>query len=442
MTTLERLADCACRICDEDLPGQAIANAKVAVLDWLGVAMGGSRTPVVDKLLLVVQKSGGAPQVTVIGHGCHLSAIQAALVNGTMGHVLDYDDTHADFLLHATTAVLPAALAVAEKEHRLGKELLTAYITGYEIAVALARELFPSHYEMGWHATGTLGTIGAAAGAGKLLNLSISQMQHALGIAATQAAGFRAAFGSMCKSFHAGKASAQGLLAALLAREGFTSVPDIIEKGMMPAMSREGVDKILAGAGHTNGNYAIERNSIKPYACGLLIHPAIDAVLLLRQAYGLQPNDIQEIVARVHYLVPRVTGIAAPSTGLEAKFSLSHCLALALVKGGARESYFTDDVVSDPLILSLREKVRVEVNPAFRATEAQVTVRTCQGKELCQYVPHSKGTPENPMTSSELEEKFLDLAEPYLQQRAKKVIQMVSDLEQVEDVAHLISLLI
>ncbi|MHB1419088.1 MAG: MmgE/PrpD family protein, partial [Bacillota bacterium] len=223
MTLTQGLADFVVRTSYEDLPQLAIHEAKRCLFDWLGVALGASEHPIVDMLLDAAAELGSAPRATVLGRDARVDLLWAALINGAMSHIHDYDDTHLDTVLHPSVSVIPAILALAESEHIDGRTLITAFVLGYEVEARVALSVYPSHYNKGWHITGTAGTLGAAAASGKILGLDTQQVTYALGIASTQAAGMREMFGTMCKPFHAGKAAANGLLAALLAKKGFNS---------------------------------------------------------------------------------------------------------------------------------------------------------------------------------------------------------------------------
>src|SRR6201997_298479 len=223
------LAERACNLRSADLPEDIVVRARHSILDWLGVTLSGWQDRLVDGVTRVVEAEGGEPAATLVGSGRKVSASQAALVNGTASHALDFDDVHLLSRTHPSVPVAPGALAVAERDRRNGKALITAFVAGVEVQSAIAAVMGEAHYKRGWHNTATFGMFGATAAAGHLLGLTVEQMQHAFGIAATQAAGLRVSFGTMCKPLHAGHAASQGLTAAALAREGFTSRSDALE---------------------------------------------------------------------------------------------------------------------------------------------------------------------------------------------------------------------
>src|SRR5262244_603964 len=265
-----------------DLSPAAQHAARRGVLDWIGCALAACRHPEIDILLGVLAETGGRPQATVLGRGIKLGLIDAPLANGQMGHLLDFDDTHmGGVVLHTSSPVLAALLALAERTPVTGADLMLAYAVGFEAGVRSGRTA-PGHHKGGWHLTGTLGTIAAGVAGGKLLKLDRQRLTYAMGIAATQAAGMQQNRGTMCKSFHAGKAAANGVLAALLAEHGFDSTQEVIE-------GKKGFSRIYSDVAEPNAlvtglnrGWVIESNGYKPYACGIVLHPLIDAVVAVR----------------------------------------------------------------------------------------------------------------------------------------------------------------
>ena len=424
-----------------DLSPKAISEARRGVLDWIGCALAGSKHPTIDKLLDVLREAGGKPQATVFARGLKLGFLDAPLANGQMGHLLDFDDTHmGGVVLHTSSPVLSALFALAERTPVTGKEFMVAYAVGFEAGVRSGRTA-PGHHNGGWHLTGTLGSIAAGVAAGKLLKLDKQRLTYAMGIASTQAAGMQQNRGTMCKSFHAGKAAANGVLAALLAEKGFDSTQEIIEgkKGFCRIYSDiADPDQLNAGLG--NG-WLIETNGHKPYACGVVLHPLIDAVVALRGKSNLDPARIDEIALRIHPLVLSITGVAEPSTGLQSKFSVYHSAAVAFADGGAGVLQYTDAKANDPVLVSLRRKVKPVSDASLRNDEAYATVVAGNIREEA-HVPHASGTSKNPMSDAAIEEKFLANAIPAIgEKRAKRVCEAVYALEDIHDVRDLIGLL-
>ena len=424
-----------------DLSPKAISAAQRGVLDWIGCALAGSKHPTIDKLLDVLREAGGKPQATVFARGLKLGFLDAPLANGQMGHLLDFDDTHmGGIVLHTSSPVLSALFALAERTPVTGKEFMVAYAVGFEAGVRSGRTA-PGHHNGGWHLTGTLGSIAAGVAAGKLLKLDKQRLTYAMGIASTQAAGMQQNRGTMCKSFHAGKAAANGVLAALLAEKGFDSTQEIIEgkKGFCRIYSdKADPDQLNAGLGD---GWLIETNGHKPYACGVVLHPLIDAVVALRGKSNLDPARIDEIALRIHPLVLSITGVAEPSTGLQSKFSVYHSAAVAFADGGAGVLQYTDAKANDPVLVSLRRKVKPVSDASLRNDEAYATVvaGNIRGEA---HVQHASGTSKNPMSDAAIEEKFLANATPAIgEKRAKRVCEAVYALEDIHDVRDLIGLL-
>lgn len=423
-----------------DMPQDLTWHAKRCVLDSLGVSIGALHHPSVAILREFVQVVGGAPQATVLGSGLKTSVTNAALVNGHLAHVLDYDDTYMppETILHGTAPVLPAALAIAEWKSIPGWRLLEAFILGFEVEARISLAMGRAHLEGGWHVTATVGTFGAAAAAGKLLGLDQISMTHALGIAGTLASGVTEMLGTMCKPLHPGKAAMHGVMAALLASKGFNSSSQVLE-------APKGFGWVLAGdrnfAAVTDGlgeRWELRRNGFKPYASGVVTHPIIDGVIQLRNRHGLQPDEVESIEAHTNPFVLVPTGKIEPKSGLEGKFSIYHCVAIAIIDGMVSAGQFTDQKVNDPKTVELRRRVHILPDESIRMDEAQVVLHLKDGQRLDVYVEHSMGTEQNPMTDEGLREKFLHLASPFLgQARGKGVIDSVDGLEQLTDVGDL-----
>jgi 2-methylcitrate dehydratase PrpD len=417
----------------ERLPPEVVRGTKRAILNYLGVAIGASRHEVTRILTADALAMGGHPQATILGSGTRATALQAARVNGAMSHVFDYDDTHMDTIIHPTGPVMSAALALAEWKGLGGRELIAGVAVGAEVELRVGLAVYPAHYDVGWHITGTAGTFGAAAGAGRMMNLDAGRISHALGLAGTQAAGIREMFGSMAKSLHVGNAAANGLWSALLAERGFTASTEVLEgrRGFCAVTASEyDLSRATDGLGE---RYIFLENSLKPYACGVVTHPTIDGVRRLRERHSLKAAEVREIETRVHPLVLELTGKKTPRTGLEGKFSIYYCAAIALVEGNARESQFTGENTRRPEVVELRDRVRVVVEPGLSESQAVVIVRTVDGRELVERVEAATGTPDNPMPDHELVDKFMDLVLPVLpRERAEQLVDAVGGLEGLE----------
>jgi 2-methylcitrate dehydratase PrpD len=391
------------------LPAGVRHEAKRAILNWLGCAVGASQHETVERAIAALQPFAGPAEATVLGRHERFDIFHAALLNGLTSHTFDFDDTHLKTIIHPTGPVASALLALAEHMPVSGEQFIHAFVLGTEVECRIGNAVYPSHYDVGWHITGTAGVFGAAAGAGRLLGLSEQQLVWALGIAATQSSGLREMFGSMCKPLHVGLAARNGLAAALLARQSFTSAPEPIEgrRGFANVLATErDLSKITEGLGKT---WELESNSYKPFPCGVVIHPVIDACLQLRAAHQLAAADIDAIELTVHPLVLELTGKTSPRTGLEGKFSVYHSAAVAIVDGAAGTAQYADARVADPAVIALRERVQARVGTALAEDAAQVRIRLKDGRVLERHVEHALGSLQNPMSDRDLEAKFRDL---------------------------------
>jgi len=428
-----------------DLSAAAKHEARRGVLDWIGCALAGSGHKTITTLLAVLQEISGRPQATVFGRGLRLGLTDAPLANGQMGHVLDYDDTHmGGVVLHTSSPVLAALFALAERATVSGADFMLAYAVGFEAGVRAGRTA-PGHHKGGWHLTGTLGTIAAGAACGKLLKLDRQRLTYTLGIAATQAAGMQQNRGTMGKSFHAGKAASNGVLAALLAERGFDSTQEIIEgkKGFARIYSDVAApEQLTAGLGKEFENgWMIETNGHKPYACGVVLHPLIDAVIALRNREAIDPAAVNEIALKVHPLVLSITGVVEPSTGLQSKFSTVHSAAVALIDGAAGVTQYSDAKAADPAVAALRRKVNAVADDTLRKDEAYAAIAAGSRRHEI-HIAHASGTADNPMSDAAIEAKFMANAVPVIgRERAERARDFVQALETQPDMRALIELL-
>ncbi|MBZ9922221.1 MmgE/PrpD family protein, partial [Mesorhizobium sp. BR1-1-7] len=325
----------------DSVPGNVRREAVRSFLNWTGCAVGGSQHASVDIALAAVSPFAGRDQASILGRGERLDALNAALLNGIASHVFDFDDTHLRTIIHPAGPVASAILSLAQLRPVSGRDLLHAFILGVEVECRIGNAVYPAHYDIGWHITGTAGVFGAAAAAGRLLGLTEQQMIWALGIAGTQSSGFREMFGTMCKSFHPGRAAQNGLLSAFMAQRDFTSSNRVLEapRGFAHVMSTErNFDEITKGLGES---FEIALNTYKPFACGIVIHPIIDGCVQLRNEFGLTAAQIEGIELEVDPLVLELTGKKTPKVGLEGKFSVYHSAAVAIIEGRAGEEEYS-----------------------------------------------------------------------------------------------------
>lgn len=377
-------------------------------VNWMGCAVGGARHETVDRALDGVTQFSGPTKATVLGRPERLDVLHAALLNGISSHVLDYDDTHLKTIIHPAGPVASAALAVAELKNLSGAELLHALILGIEVECRIGNSVYPEHYDAGWHITGTTGVFGAAAAVGKLLNLDAQKMTWALSLAATQSSNLREMFGTMTKSFHPGRAAQNGATAAFLAQAGFDSAEAGIEgrRGFGAILStKQDYGEILDTLGRT---WEAELNSYKPFACGIVIHPAIDAGIQIHDEHKIKPEDVETIELLAHPFVLELTGKTEPKTGLESKFSIFHSAAYALARGDGSPTAFTDEAATDPAIVALRKRVKVTTDKSVHEDEVTFTVKTKDGKTIKKYIEHAIGSVHKPLSNEQLNVKFIN----------------------------------
>ncbi len=420
------------------LPPPVLDAAERSLTDWLGTTLRGAAEPLADALAAVIDAAGGAPQATVVGRRCRTSLLLAALANGAQSHALDFDDTHLPSVVHGAAPVAPVVLALGEWRHASGADALAAFVAGFEVETRLGRLAGRRLTDRGWHATGVLGHLGAAAAAGKLLGLDRACLAHALGIAGTQAAGLTRSFGTMSKPLHPGKAAMDGLLAALLAREGFTGSTAILDGPGALLDTLLGLPDLGRAIEDLGKRYELTDNSTKLYAACHLTHATIDAARALRAAAAPAAAAIDEVRCRVHPLVLRVADHRAPRTGLEAKFSVAFCAALGLVRGEAGEDQFADARLGDPDVARVMARVRPEADAALDVGAARVTVRLADGRVLDERVSAARGTPANPPTRADVEDKFRRLAAGALpRERVDALLAALRGLRDVPDLAPL-----
>ena len=428
----------------EDLPADIIAIAKHCVLDWVAVAVQGTREPLVAILVEQVAAEGGSDCATLIGRNRGASPRQAALVNGAASHALDYDDVNIRMMGHPTATILPAALALAESRGVCGRDLIAAFVAGYETECEIGEIVSPSHYARGFHATGTVGTFGAAAACAHLFRLDGSAVATALGIAGTQAAGLKSMFGTMCKPLHVGQAGESGLLAAELTARGFNSRTDVLEcaNGFV-ATHADGV-RPLHQFSDGSGKYHIADNLFKYHASCHQTHAAVEALRALQSEHGFSCSDVVKVTLRHDDGADAICNIAHPSTGLEIKFSLRMIAALALAGvDTAVVANFSDAKAADPGLQALRDKVEVTFARDWPLTRSEVTVQLADGRVL--NGGHDSGLPEKDLgrQQTKLLAKFRLLVGPVFGLRqADDIAANILSLEQQADLKHFTSLLV
>ncbi|MBG6072985.1 MULTISPECIES: MmgE/PrpD family protein [unclassified Polaromonas] len=382
-------------------------------MNWLGCAVGAARHEAADAAVAAVMFLQPAPQATLPGRAEKVDIASAALVNGITSHTFDFDDTHLKTIIHPAGPVASALLALGEHTGASGRELLDALVLGIDVACRVGNAMYPDHYDRGWHITGSTGTLGAAAACARLLKLDAGRTAMALGIAASQPIGMREQFGTMTKPFHPGAAARAGLMSALLAAQGYTASPRALEapRGMMQTVSTK--NDWLEITDELGKRFEISFNSYKPFACGIVIHPSIDACVQLGRR-GVTPDQVESIELKVHSLVLELTGKKEPADGLQAKFSVYHGCAAGLTFGRAAEDEFSDAVVNRADMVALRRKVVATVDDSIDEASADVTAVLKDGQRVHVFVEHAIGSLQNPMTDANLEAKFHGLSDPVL----------------------------
>ena len=440
-----------------DIPGDVIQLARGFILDGLGVALAGSTDECARIVQRQIRQTGGSAECSVLGTSVLAPAAKAALANGVAGHAMDYDDTQLStskeavygLLTHPTTPVLAAVLALGQKQKITGAEFLLAYILGVEVECRIADAINPRHYQSGFHSTATMGGLGAAMAAGKILGLKEPQLLTTLGIAASMASGLRENFGTMTKPLHAGRAAENGVSAALLARDGFTAAPNILEagRGFFNAMAG-GYDDSKIG-GRLGSPYFMKQPgiSIKPYPSGSLSHPAQDLILDLVKEHDVKAENIERIDVGTNSNVPNALIYPMPKTALEGKFSIPFCMAIAVLERKAGIAQFHDRKVRAKNVIELMKRVTLYVDQelerlGYDQVRSKVRIKLTDGRILEGRYDVARGHPSKPMSWAELTEKFRDCAGLVLSQKnIDKTIRLVEQFQDLKSLRPLMSTL-
>jgi len=447
----KKLAQFVCGLNFEDIPHEAVTSAKGGILDCIGVALYGSTHSNSKKILSFVQSIGGTPQASVLGSGIKSSSPMAALANGYMAHVADWDDTMTSMRAHPTATILPAVLALGEMLNVSGDKVLEGYIVGVEVAGKMGRGINPEHSKH-WHATGTLGCLGAAAGGAKVLGLDVDETRSALGIAASEAGGLRKNKGTSTKPFHAGNAARGGVAAALLVREGLRANPDILEGqfGFCNVYCGEAhyqLEKIVQDLGDPFEIYS-PGIDIKPYPCCSRALTGIDAILSLIEEHDIEPEEVDRIDCGVSYTTPLSLIHPNPRTGLEGQFSMGFCVCVALVDRKVGLGQFTDEKVNDPRVQELMKKFHLYIRPDLRGVESSasnactLTVQMRSGEEYTKSVDSNRGSVENPLSKAEQMNKFKDCTKDILpESQIGRCVDLIERMEGLKKIRELTDIL-
>ena len=414
-------------------------EAHLTFLNWVGCAVGASRHESAEAALGGVRMLEPAPQSSILGRADKVDMASAALVNGITSHTFDFDDTHLKTVIHPAGPVASALLALAEVTNASGRDLIDALVLGVDVECRIGNCMYPDHYLRGWHITGSTGTLGAAAACARMLGLDELRTAWALGIAASQPIGMREQFGTMTKPFHPGGAARAGLTSALLAKNGFTASPKALEapRGYCQVVSTKNDWNEITG--ELGERFEISFNTYKPFACGIVIHPIIDAAAQLKKQ-GVKAEDVERVELGVHPLVLELTGKKEPQDGLQGKFSFYHGFAAGLIAGRAGESEYSDEFVRREDVVALRRKVTGAVDKSIAEDAVDVTVHLRGGKTQRLRLDHAVGSLERPLTDADLEAKFHSLADPILgEAKARAAIEQCWKLGAAKDVKALIA---
>jgi 2-methylcitrate dehydratase PrpD len=425
------------------IPAETREWARQCILDYVACGIAGASDELTGILLAELREQGGRSSATIFGQVEGLPAASAALINGAAAHALDFDDVNLAMPGHPSVAVLPALLALAEERGSSGRDVLTAFVAGYELQCRIGRVVAPGHYDgLGFHATATIGSFGAAAACAHVLGLDQERFQTALGIAGTQAAGLKSMFGTMCKPLHAGKASYHGLMAAKLAMRGFTSRGDVLECQQGFA-STHGPDFHPERASETpRHGWYIRSNLFKYHAACYMVHSSIESARSLREQFGVTPERVEQIRVELEESCDRICNIPAPRTGLEAKFSLRLATAMGLAGvDTGRLSTYSEEVAGDPVLVRLRDKVDLDFRAGIPNTFAKIDLLLTDGTRLS--ASHDAGIAAVDTTDQgrRLEEKFVGLVEPVLgSQRCHALIAGIAEFETLDNLRELMIL--
>jgi 2-methylcitrate dehydratase PrpD len=423
----------------ESIPADVRHEARRAIVNFMGCALGGSVDTAVDRAIQAFAPYAGKPTASILGRSERMDPLHASLMNGISSHVYDFDDTTPKNYIHPTSPVASALFAYASANRVSGRDFMEAFILGFEAESRIGNAVYPAHYDVGWHITGTAGVFGAAAAIGKLLKLPEQQMIWAIGLAATQAAGLREMFGSMAKALHPGRAAQNGYGAALLAQAGFTAGEHGLEgpRGFAAVQAAKyDLSKITTRLG---ADFDLRANTYKPFPCGIVNHPTIDGCIQIHEEHGPLPQNITAVRLGVAPLVMDLCNQRGITKGLQGKFSVYHGAAIGLVRGKAGIQEYTDDAVNDPQIRRVRELVSAVGDPSITEDQARIEVELATGETLARFVEQSLGNVHRPMSDKQLEDKFRDQAVTALPAaQVERAIQLCWRIDELDDVAELV----
>jgi len=442
------LAGTVVEIAADGASPETLDRAKLAIRDFLGVALYGSQHPVGEHVGAFVDTAEPGTAASLLGGGT-ASTTGAALANGTFGHAIDYDDTFESVVLHPTAPVFAAALATAERVDADGEALLGSYVAGVEAAYRIAHSVYSGHYENGWHLTGTVGTFGATAAAGTLLDVPPETLARAFGIAGSSSSSLKRNFGTMTKPLHAGHAAEMGTRAALLADAGFGATDEVLEgpMGYGSVMNPTGTFDEADIRESPGGHYGVEDIGLKPYPSGVITHAAMEVLRGTVAEHDLDPSNVERVVVTLDEAASEMLIHADPADELEAKFSIEFCLAAVLREGDAGVAEFSDEYVTAPATREAMALVERAFEPdlfggGFAGYGARVTVETTAGETHVAEERRAPGSPSNPLVEERWTAKFHECAAPVLdREAAERVASLTAELERLDDLEPLLAAL-
>jgi 2-methylcitrate dehydratase PrpD len=424
----------------QDLPDDLVERTKQCLLDWFAVTVAGAQEDLTNILVAEALEDGARGPATLVGRSETVLPSTAALVNGAASHALDYDDVNFSMGGHPTVTVVPALLALGEQTKASGRLFIESFVAGYETSGRVGRLVSPSHYQKGFHVTGTVGSFAATAAAGRMLGLDDQQLAVAFGIAATQAAGLKSNFGTMCKPLHAGTASEHGLRAARLAARGFTARGDSLECDQGFASSQSDHLNAEAALGEPPSGWHLRNNLFKYHAACYLTHAPIECAKEIRLKNNFPPERVQKILLRIDSGADKVCNIPNPTTGLEAKFSLRQTVAMALTGvDTANLDSFNEAVTQEPRIKDLRDKMAIEFQPRWAHSLAEMAIQLDDGTTI--EVTHDSGIPWPDLEKQRqaIETKYDSLVTPLLGAAgARRLHDVIERIDSLTDVGELV----
>jgi len=424
------------------LPEDIIEKAKLCLLDWIAVTLAGSKEEISDITFDLIHQFRDDGHATILGRRSKIDPLFAALINGVNAHVLDFDDGLLEGPGHPSAPIIPAILALSEWKGLSGRDFILSFVVGVQVFFSFDNICMPFHSNGGWHSTGTFGHLAATAGSAKLLELNVSQIIKALGISATQLAGLKNTFGTMCKPLNSGKAAMDGLLAALLAQRNFTSASDGIggKGGFLEVYCAESTpesfERIL------EGDFFLNNVKFKRYPSCFNTHATIDCILSLRRRYEIKPEQISEIHCTVYPRCLEVSANENPKTGLEAKFSVQYCIAVALHEGKVLLNSFDDEKVKTPVIKNIMKKIKLTSEESYSKTRtSEVFLKLENGQKLKEKISLAEVFSDRKREKEQVIHKFNEIASSFMAvERTDQIIESIDSLEKIVSMSNITKL--